>query len=105
MGKGRPSKSVVRDRLVEMLFIVGSMTAYDAYKHYLKLFGNVSQRNVYYQLERGEALGIFSRDVVTEQGEYTWGSSAKKVYYSLTDKAKPHINKDVRDYFLEVNKK
>ncbi|MCF7798346.1 hypothetical protein K9M74_00415 [Candidatus Woesearchaeota archaeon] len=105
MGRGRPSKSIVRDRLVEIIFVAGKMTAYDAYKHYIRLFGKASQRNIYYQLQRGEAMGIFSREVKDEQGDYTWGNTAQKVYYSLTDQAQPRINKEVRSYFLEVNKK
>ncbi len=105
MPQGRPSKSVVRDRLVEMLFIAGRLTAYEAHKHYLRLFGKASQRNIYYQLQKGEAQGIFSKEVVVEKGEYTWGATAQKTYYSLTSQARPQINKEVRDYFQEVNKK
>jgi hypothetical protein len=103
MPRGRPSKSIVRDRLVEMLFVAGKLTAYDAHKHYLKLFGAVSQRNIYYQLQRGEAQGIFKKELVEETGHYTWGTTAQKIYYSLTPLAQPHINKDIRTYFLEVS--
>jgi len=105
MGRGRPSRSIVRDRLVEMIFVVGKLTAYEAHKHYIRLFGKASQRNIYYQLEKGEVIDIFSKQVVDEEGTYTWGTTAQKVYYSLTKDAKPQINKEVRDYFVQVNEK
>ena len=50
-------------------------------------------------------MGIFSKQVVDEEGTYTWGTTAQKVYYSLTKDAKPQINKEVRDYFVQVNEK
>ena len=58
---GRPSKSIVRQRLAEMLFAKGKLTAYEAHKHYIKLFAKTSQRNVYYQLQKGSDQGLFKK--------------------------------------------
>ena len=102
--RGRPSKSIVRDRLAEMLFIVGKMTAYDAHKHYIKIFASTSRRNVYYQLEKGEEQNIFNKDVVEEKGDFSWGSISRKIYYSLKSTEGIQINKLIKKYFDEVKK-
>ena len=60
---GRPARSIVRERLAEMLFVAGKLTAYDAHKHYIQLFSSATQRNVYYQLRRGVEMGVV--DVAT----------------------------------------
>ena len=65
---GRPARSIVRERLAEMLFIVGKITAYDAHKHYIQIFSGATQRNVYYQLRRGVDLGEFKIADVVEEG-------------------------------------
>lgn len=96
-------KSIVRARLAEMLFVAGKLTAYDAHKHYLKLFGPVSQRNVYYQLERGAKLEQFERIELEEKGEYSWGTVSRKVYYSLKSKEGIVLDTKVREYFTEVD--
>lgn len=102
---GRPAKSIVRDRLAEMLFIVGKITAYDAHKHYVQIFSGITQRNVYYQLRRGVDLGEFEiSDVIDEKGEYSWGSTSRKVYFGLSKNASPQFNKQIKDYFDEIKK-
>ena len=69
--RGRPLKSVVRDRLKEMLYIAGSLTAYEAHKYYVQLFSKTSQRNIYYQLQKGVDIGMFKiYEVVEEKGNY-----------------------------------
>lgn len=102
MGRGRPSKSIVRDRLAEMLFIVGKLTAYDAHKHYVKIFATTSRRNVYYQLEKGESQGLFSKEIINEKGLFSWGDTSRKVYYSLKSTDGIQINKLIKNYFDEV---
>ena len=101
---GRPPRSIVRERLAEMLFIVGKLTAYDAHKHYVQLFSPATQRNVYYQLRRGVDIGIFKiADVVEEPGEYSWGPTTRKVYFELSKTATPQFNKHIKNYFEEQN--
>lgn len=105
MKRGRPTKSIVRDRLVEILYVSGSITAYDAYKHYISIFGKISQRNIYYQLQKGNDIGIFEiEDVTNEKGNYSWGDSARKVYYKLSKDATPQIDKKVIDFFNKLKK-
>jgi hypothetical protein len=107
MKRGRPSKSVVREHLKEVLFLGGTMTAYEAHKHYIKLFAATTQRNVYYQLEKGLELSEFIFEEVEEEGEYSWGRIARKKYYSLAKNIKPNFSKESYNYFQEqkMNKK
>ncbi len=101
---GRPARSIVRDRLVEMLYISGRLTAYDAHKHYVKLFGEATQRNIYYQLRRGVDMGLFTvADVVEETGDYSWGSTTRKVYFELAAGASPQLNTKVKHYFNSLD--
>jgi hypothetical protein len=86
--RGRPVKSVVRDRLCEILSVKSPLTAYDAHKLYCSLFAKTSQRNVYYQLSRGVALDVFLQEVVQETGDFSWGSVSRKIYYRLSPSQK-----------------
>ncbi|MBN1175130.1 hypothetical protein JXA48_00655 [Candidatus Woesearchaeota archaeon] len=105
--RGRPSKSVVREHLKEVLFLGGRMTAYTAHKHYIKLFAATTQRNIYYQLEKGLEKGEFISEEITEEGEYSWGTSARKKYYDLAKNIKPNFSKESYDYFqtIKINEK
>lgn len=92
--------SIVRTALAQILFVAGKLTAYDAHKHYIKLFGPTTRRNVYYQLRKGVDLDIFSVvDVVEEDGDYSWGGKARKVYYSLKNKEGVNPTQKVVKYF------
>lgn len=102
---GRPPRSIVREQLAELLFIIGKLSAYDAHKHYIHIFGVATQRNIYYQLRRGVELGIFRvEDVVEEKGEYSWGDTTRKIYYSLTSQAQPQLNTKVKIYVDSLDK-
>ena len=101
--RGRPLKSVVRDRLKEMLYIAGSLTAYEAHKYYINLFSKASQRNIYYQLQKGVDIGMFKiYEVVEEKGNYSWGPISRKVYYELADREGATINESIQEYFQEL---
>lgn len=103
MVRGRPSKSPVREHLRELLFLGGSMTAYQAHKHYIKLFAATTQRNIYYQLEKGVEQMMFVVDQIKdEEGNYSWGDTARKKYYALAKDEKPNFSKEVFDYFQEI---
>lgn len=102
MPRGRPSISIVRSRLAEILFVAGRLTAYDAHRHYVKIFAVTTRRNVYYQLQKGEILGIFRKEVVEESGDYSWGENARKIYYHLNQNDGIQINIAIKKYFDEV---
>ena len=104
MPRGRPSISLVRERLKEILFFTGEITAYDAHKHYINLFAKTSQRNVYYQLRKGVDKGDFVVDVKNESGDFSWGDTTRKVYYSLASKEGVTIDKRLQRYFQGLKK-
>ncbi len=93
--------SIVRQRLAQMLLMAGKLTAYDAHKHYIRLFSATTRRNVYYQLRKGVDLGIFNVvDVVEETGDYSWGVKARKVYYGLLLKEGVLPIERIRKHFM-----
>ncbi len=103
MPRGRPSYSLVRERLKQLLYFLGPLTAYDAHKHFVELFAKTSRRNVYYQLSKGEELGFFKvNKVEEEQGDYSWGSTSRKVYYELAAKMPVDVDERVREYAQKV---
>ncbi|MBW2971112.1 hypothetical protein KY320_03045 [Candidatus Woesearchaeota archaeon] len=99
MPRGRPAESKIRDNIAEILYLKGRSHGYEIYRIYIAVFPKVTLRSIYYQLRRGADIGIFKvEDVVNEQGDFSWGESAKKTYYSLGAEAKPRANNRVKEY-------
>jgi len=87
--KGRPEGSIVRNRLVQMLQVLGTSYGYELYNHYREVFGNVHIRTIYYNLKKGiEKEEIIVVDVAREIGDYSWGDEVQKVYYTAGPFAK-----------------
>jgi len=106
MPKGRPVKSQIRQNIVELLYFLGKAYGYDIYKYYIRIFPKVTMRSIYYNLKKGLALGEFVVErVQKEQGDYSWGSEAEKVYYGLGKKAKPLGDMKVKEYLDRLKKK
>jgi hypothetical protein len=105
MVRGRPLGSNIRQHMVELLHFMGSAYGYDIYKAYKDLFPSVTLRVIYYHLRKGTSLGEFKIDVVKkEEGKYSWGTHAEKIYYSLGPEAKPAVDEKVREYFEKRKK-
>lgn len=99
MGRGRPVFSQIRENIAEILFFKDRCHGYEIYSTYIAIYPKVSQRSIYYQLKRGEALGMFRVErVVEEEGRFSWGTTAKKRYYTLGRYAKPVGDERVRRY-------
>lgn len=82
MVKGRRPGSEVRQRIIELLKQKGAMHGYQIYKEYIKQYGPVTLRLIYYHLKKGIDLGeIAISHVSEEEGPYSWGPRARKVYY------------------------
>lgn len=82
--RGRPRFSQIRENIKDMLREQGSMYGYEIYKQYIKKYGSVSRRSIYYQLQEAINEGAVAIDKIEqEKGEYSWGSSAQKIYYKL----------------------
>ncbi len=98
--RGRPIGSDVRKNIVDILHHMGSGYGYEIHKAYKEIFSPVTLRTIYYHLKKGLELGIFEVDEVEdESGDYSWGQSAEKTYYSLTEKANPRPNEKVEEFF------
>ena len=103
MKKGRPIRSEIRQNVVEILNFIKKSYGYEIYKVYVKIFPKVTMRSIYYHLKKGLQLGEFQVDKVEkEKGDYSWGTEAEKIYYSLGPNAKPAGNDRVREYIERV---
>ena len=81
---GRKPHSLIRERIAAILEELGNAYGYEVYKEYIKRYDKPTMRVIYYHLNKGVDLGLFTvKDVRVEQGNYSWGKEAKKVYYSL----------------------
>ena len=99
MKKGRPTKSEIRQNVVEVLHFVKNAYGYEIYKIYTSIFPKVTLRSIYYHLKKGVALGEFVVNKVERaKGDYSWGTEAEKIYYALGPNAKPTGNDRVREY-------
>ncbi len=98
--RGRPLGSDVRKNIVDILYHMGSGYGYEIHKAYKEIFSPVTLRTIYYHLKKGLELGIFEvADVEDEEGDYSWGTSAEKTYYKLSDDADPEPNEKVKEFF------
>lgn len=104
MARGRPVKSEIRQNIVELLFFMKEGYGYDIYRHYKEIFPSVSMRVIYYHLKKGKDLGEFKvNKILKENGNFSWGSEAEKIYYSLGGEAQPVGNERVREFIERKN--
>jgi len=95
--RGRPHNSEIRNNIVELLFYLGEGYGYEISKLYNKIFPKVTMRSVYYHLKKGISLGeIKMKEIKMEKGNYSWGSTVEKIYYSLGENAHPEGKEDVK---------
>lgn len=98
--RGRPVGSQIRQNIVEILYFLGKGYAYEITKIYQDIFAPVTMRSIYYHLKKGESLDEFKiSEVRIEQGDYSWGNQASKIYYELGTNARAGIDPDVKKYF------
>lgn len=100
MPRGRPTKSEIRQNMIEILAVKGEAYGYELAKIYNAIFPGCTRENIYYHLRKGVALGEFVvKEIKQEKGEYSWGSVVEKKYYVIGPKAKPQGNDKVKKYF------
>ena len=88
--RGRKPNSEIRSNIVELLHFFGEGYGYDLYKKYVKAYGKVSMRSVYYHLRKGVELGTFRvKTIESVAGNYSWGPKAQRVVFSLGAQAEP----------------
>ncbi len=102
MKRGRPVISEVRERLIELLAVIGKGYGYVISKTYNEIFNPCTKENIYYNLKKGVKLGEFEvESIKQEHGKYSWGTVVEKTYYKLGPNAKPKGNAAVKKYFEE----
>ena len=98
MARGRPAASQIRQNMVDLLYLMKRGHGYEIYQRYIQIFPKVTMRSIYYHLKKGSQLGEFKVDEIKrEQGDYSWGHYAEKVYYSLGPNARPMHRKEVEE--------
>ncbi|MBI3032092.1 hypothetical protein HYY69_01345 [Candidatus Woesearchaeota archaeon] len=102
--RGRPIFSPIRQNLIEILFFLGKGYGYELHKIYNSLFPKCTNRVVYYHLRKGVSLEEFKLEKVkVEHGNYSWGSTAEKSYYSLGKSAQPKQDQRIKEW-LDKNR-
>jgi len=97
--RGRPVRSEIRQNIVEILYFLGKGHGYQIYKIYKAVFPKCTNEVIYYHLKKGVLLGEFKvAKIKQEKGNYSWGPTAEKIYYSLGREASPKIDKKVKKY-------
>lgn len=98
--KGRPTKSVIRENVIEILNLYPKTYGYRVYKIYIEIFPKVTLRSIYYHLHKGITLGEFKKSKASKvKGDYSWGGEAEKIFYYLGPNALPYGNERVKNYF------
>ena len=104
MKRGRPTKSVIRQNMVELLYHMKEAYGYNIYKAYSKIFPKVTMRVIYYHLKKGVSLDEFKiHKIEKEKGDFSWGSEVEKIYYSLGPNATPRDNERVKQSLEQLN--
>ncbi len=80
----RPTKSVIRQNIIEILHYLGEGYGYQIAKIYNEVFPPVTMRSVYYHLRKGVQTGELNvHKIGVEKGEFSWGDSVEKIYYTI----------------------
>ena len=88
--RGRPVQSQIRQNVIEILFYLGKGYGYQIAKLYNEIFPEVTQRSIYYHLRKGtQTKEIEIHKIEQEEGNFSWGSSVEKKYYTLGVNAEP----------------
>lgn len=104
MPRGRPVRSMIRQRIVEILYFLQQAYGYEIYKVYKAVYPLVTLRSIYYHLQKGVSTGEFRIKTIQQtEGNYSWGSQAEKIIYELGPQAKPTVDGSVKEY-LEQRK-
>lgn len=105
MVKGRPVKSQIRQNIVEILHYLGEGYGYRVAKMYNEIFPQVTQRSIYYHLQKGILTKeIEMHKIEQEEGEFSWGSVVEKKYYALGKNAEAKGDKRVKEYLTKWKK-
>lgn len=98
--RGRPSGSIIRQNIIELLAHLGESYGYQLSTLYNKIFPSCTMRSIHYHLRQGLQTKEFQiKRIVKEEGDYSWGAHAEKIYYALSENAKPTMDTRVKEFF------
>ncbi len=104
--RGRPPKSIIRERMREILAVLGTSYGYEIYKVYTAAFSQTTIRSMYYHLNKGVELGEFNLvGVREEKGSYTWGDRTTRRYYNLKKGVEGKLNEDLEEIIKKISLK
>ncbi|MBI4017261.1 MAG: hypothetical protein HY363_06235 [Candidatus Aenigmarchaeota archaeon] len=99
MPRGRPTRSIIRQNIVNILAVIGKAYGYQIHKLYIRLYAPCTREVIYYHLKKGAQLGEFVlEEIKQEKGEYSWGTSVEKNYYRIGPNAKPKIDLKLQEH-------
>ncbi|MFT4260968.1 MAG: hypothetical protein ACMXX9_00875 [Candidatus Woesearchaeota archaeon] len=97
MARGRPIGSSVRQNMIEILYFLQTAHGYHIFKVYKELYPKITLRAIYYHLKKGLDLKEFEiANIKKEDGDYSWGTEAEKIYYKLGPNANPRMDERVK---------
>ncbi len=100
MPRGRPANSVIRQNIIELLAHLKEGYGYQLSTVYNQIFPKCTMRSIHWHLKKGIATKEFEiKRVAKEEGEYSWGANAEKIYYCLGENAKPKMDERVKMFF------
>ncbi|PIN79782.1 hypothetical protein COV16_02405 [Candidatus Woesearchaeota archaeon CG10_big_fil_rev_8_21_14_0_10_34_8] len=100
MPRGRPTGSVIRNNIIEILAQMGEGYGYQISQVYNRIFPACTMRSVHHHLKKGLHTKEFKvKRIAKEEGQYSWGQHSEKIYYALGENAKPKMDDRVRVFF------
>lgn len=98
--RGRPNGSIIRQNIIELLAHLSEGYGYQISTFYNQIFPSCTMRSIHYHLRQGLQTKEFQvKRIAKEEGDYSWGSHAEKIYYALGENAKPKMDTRVKDFF------
>lgn len=98
MKRGRPVHSEIRQNIMDLLFYLKKGYGYQIAKIYMEIFPKCTRESVYYHLKKGVDLGQFViHEVRNEEGDFSWGPTVQKTYYSLGESASPRQSSRIQE--------
>ena len=98
--RGRPVQSPIRQNMIELLLHLGEGYGYQISLLYNQIFPKCTMRSIHYHLKKGLETQEFAvKRMVKEEGTYSWGGQAEKIYYGLGENAKPKMDDRVKMFF------
>lgn len=103
---GRPVKSLIRERMQQVVDALGASYGYEIFKVYREAFAPISVRSMYYHLNKGISIGEFEAiGEKKEKGIYTWGDLTMRKYYILGPSATEKADNDLHNVIKSLGLK